>query len=236
MADPMQNEKLKSALGPAEGCPPLEQLVRALEASEGDAWRKAAEDHTATCSHCRGELALMREFVEASPRPDEARNVNWIAGRLAKQRVFRPSRQRLSFFFGARAWAAAACLVLVAAGAFYLPRGPGLPSPAGAGEGVMRSQALELVAPLGDIPQKPAEFRWRAVPGAVRYQVRLMEVDRSEIWRGEATDAFLSIPAPVLALMPPGRTLLWEGSAWDQSGKALGTSGTRSFRVNLDSK
>jgi hypothetical protein len=59
-----------------------------------------------------------------------------------------------------------------------------------------------------------------------------MEVDRREVWRGEATDDFISIPAAVLSLMAPGRTLLWEVSAWDKSSKALGASPTRSFRVN----
>jgi hypothetical protein len=232
MAEPRQYEKLKSALGPAADCPPLEQLVRALEANPDEPWRKAAEDHAASCAHCRDELAMMHEFVDASPLPGETANVNWIARRLEKQRVFRPSRKPLSFLFGMRAWATAACLVIVAAGAFYLPRGPGNPSSAGIGDGVMRSQALELVGPVGDVPQQPAAFRWRAVPGAVRYQVRLMEVDRREVWRAEATEALISIPAPVLSLMAPGRTLLWDVGAWDKSGKALGTSGTRSFRVN----
>ena len=235
MADARQYEKLKSALGPAADCPPLEQLVRALDASEGDARRKAAEDHAANCAHCRDELALMREFVDARPQPDETRNVNWIARRLEKQRVFRPSRQRLPFFFGMRAWAAAACLVIVASSVFYLRRGPGAPSPAGAGEGVMRSQVLELVDPVGDVRQKPAVFRWRVVPGAVRYQVHLMEVDRREVWRGESANDFISIPPPVLALMAPGRSFLWEVSAWDKSGKTLATA-TRSFRVILDSR
>lgn len=178
----------------------------------------------------------MREFVGATPRPDERRNVNWIARRLEKQRVFRPTRQGLPFFHGMRAWAAAACLAIIAAGAFYLPRGPGEPSPAGAGEGLMRSQALELVGPVGDVRQVPAEFRWRAVPGAVRYQVRLMEIDRREVWRGEAADGFISIPPSVLALLAPGRRLLWEVSAWDKSGKTLGTSEIRGFQVTLDSR
>jgi hypothetical protein len=232
MAEPRHYEKLKRALGPAADCPPLEQLVRALEASEGEPWRKAAEDHAANCAHCRDELALMHEFVDASPLPDETRNVNWIAHRLEKQRVFRPSQKPFSFLFGMRAWATAACLLMVAAGAFYLPRGPGDPSSTGTGEGVMRSQTLELVGPVGDILQKPAGFHWRAVPGGVRYQVRLMEVDRREVWRAEATDDFVSMPAPVLSLMAPGRTLLWEVSAWDKNGKALGTSATQSFRVS----
>jgi hypothetical protein len=130
-----------------------------------------------------------------------------------------------------RAWAMAACLVLVASGAFYLTRGPGAPSSAGIGEGVMRSQGLELTGPAGDVLQRPTEFRWRAVPGAVRYQVRLMEVDHREVWRGEATADFISIPAPVQALMSSGKTLLWQVSASDKSGKLVGTSGMQSFRV-----
>ena len=231
MANARQFERLKSALGPSPDCPPLDQLVCALDASEGDPRRQAAADHSAGCAYCRDEVSLLREFTGASPRPDEARNVGWIASRLAKQRVFHPSKQRTPFFFGMRAWAMAACLAIIAAGAFYLPRGPGAPSAIGIGDGVMRSQVLELTAPVGDVAQEPAEFRWRGVPGAVRYQVHLMEVDLREVWQGDATEAFLVIPASVLALMTPGKTLLWQVSASDQSGRALAASAIGSFRV-----
>jgi hypothetical protein len=236
MADARQFEKLKSALGPTADCPPLDELARALETDASDARRRAAEDHAAGCAYCRDELALMREFVDTSLRPEETRPVQWIAKRLEKHPVLQPSRQRLSFFFGMRAWATAACLVLVAASAFYLRQGPGGPSPSLIGDGVMRSQVLELVAPVGDVRQAPVEFRWRAVPGAVRYEVRMMEVDRREVWRGETGDPFLAIPPSVAALMAPGRNLLWEVSAADQSGKTLGRSGVRSFRVSVESR
>jgi hypothetical protein len=236
MADSRQFEKLKSALGPAADCPPLDELARALEPNASDARRRAAEDHAAGCAYCRDELALMRDFVDTSLRPEETRPVQWIARRLEKQPVIQPSRQRLSFFFGMRAWVTAACLVLVAASAFYLRQGPGGPSPSVIGDGVMRSQALELVAPVGDVRQAPVEFRWHAVPGAVRYEVRLMEVDRREVWRGEASDNFLAIPPAVAALISPGRNLLWEVSAVDHSGKTLGTSPVRSFRVFVESR
>ena len=93
----------------------------------------------------------------------------------------------------------------------------------------MRSLAFELVDPVGECSAKARRvFRWRAVPGAIRYQVRLMEVDHREIWRGEATDDFISIPAPVLALLAPGKkSSLGSTAPGTNPGKALGTSGTR---------
>ena len=61
-----------------------------------------------------------------------------------------------------------------------------------------------------------------------------MEVDRREVWRGEASDNPLAIPPAVTALIAPGKTLFWQVSASDQSGKILGTSGVRSFRFFVE--
>ena len=50
----------------------------------------------------------------------------------------------------------------------------------------------------------------------------------------EASDDFLAIPPAVTAVIAPGKTLFWEVSASDQSGKTLGTSGVRSFRLFVE--
>jgi hypothetical protein len=235
MGDKREFENLKTALGPAADCPPLEQLARALEAGEGEAWRKSAEEHVAACAHCRDELAMMREFLDAGPRPEEAGNIAWITRRLEKQRVVKPVRGRMSGWFGMRAWAAAACLLLVAGSLYYMQRGGGAPALTGPGAGVMRSQVLELVEPVGDVSRMPQQFRWQSVPSAAHYQVRLMEVDRREIWEADTATESVGIPSTVLAFIAPGRSLLWEVKAFDQAGKPLSTSGT-SFRVSPESR
>jgi hypothetical protein len=229
MADTRQFEKLRAALGPAADCPPFEQLTRALDYEPGDARRSDAEEHIAGCVHCRDEVALMREFLDVRLRPEEDRDVRWVVRKLEKQEVAPRPRRSFAFFFGMRALAAAACVVLVVGGALYMRRTPGPPSVNGIGEGAMRSQAIGLISPVGDVAARPAEFRWRAVPGAARYQVRLMEVDGREVWSGETADTSIAAPTTPIA---PGTTLLWEVRAMDGSGKVIATSATSTFRVS----
>ena len=66
---------------------------------------------------------------------------------------------------------------------------------------------------------------------AVRYRVRLMEVDRQELWSTSTSALGVDLPAPVRASIAPGRTLLWDVTAYDAAGAAIAESGTQSFRV-----
>jgi hypothetical protein len=235
MSDAHDFPNLKSALGAGADCPPLPELAWALELGEADERHQRAAKHLAGCAHCQNEIALWREFSAAEPRPEEVRDVRWIESRLDKQNVVPRVRRRFAFLGEMRVWVLAASLVLVVGGVFYMRRGPGQLS-VGLEDGVMRSQAVELVAPVGEIRETPVNFRWRAVPAAVRYEVRLLEIDRSEIWRGEAGSTSLPVPAAASARMLPGKTLLWEVRAIDASGKIVAVSSPATFQILRNSR
>jgi hypothetical protein len=210
-------------------------LAWALELGETDERRKRAAEHVAGCAHCRDEIALWKEFSAVEAKPEESRDVRWIVGQLDKQNVVPRPRRRFALFGGLRALVLAASLVLVVGGALYMRRGPGQPY-VGTEDGVMRSQSVELVAPVGEVRERPANFQWRAVPGAVRYEVRLLQVDRSEVWHGDSESNSLPVPAGAAAVMLPGKTLLWDVRAMDASGKVLAVSPTASFQIARNSR
>ncbi len=90
---------------------------------------------------------------------------------------------------------------------------------------------VETVSPKGDLDAAPSEFRWRSVPEAARYTVRIADADA--IWplfvRSTETAA-LALDAKELSAFASGRIHVWEVEAFDASGKRVATGGTR-FRI-----
>ena len=130
---------------------------------------------------------------------------------------------------------AAAVVALVVAGGLYLREGqpPELPGGVTTGDEVTRSLAVVVRAPLGDRPRPRGDWSGGAVDGAVRYRVRLMEVDRREVWSTSTSALEVDLPAPVRTALTPGRTLLWDVTAYDASEAAIAESGAQSFHLVL---
>jgi hypothetical protein len=92
-------------------------------------------------------------------------------------------------------------------------------------------QPLRLSAPLGDQAGVPRLFEWISVDGAARYDIAVLEVDRSELWRGSTNDPRYEIPPSVTSRLLPGKTVLWQVVASDSSGRRLASSDVEAFRV-----
>jgi len=241
VADSNEDRVLRSALGRTPECLSIE----ALEAM--DAKTRAHVEH---CAYCRNELAMLVEFQEATPRPGEAADVAWIQSELEGRSAITPQASHsgslwvrisawMSHTFPSRGWqtiAVAASLLFVVAGGMYLHQGNDrLSRPAG-GEPVWRSQGFAGVAPLGDVTAAPAELQWEAVPGAGKYIVRVMEVDRTEIWRSEATGTRIPLPPELRAQMTAGRTFLWTVTARNGAGGAVAETGLQTFHILATSR
>ena len=76
-------------------------------------------------------------------------------------------------------------------------KAPELPGSVTTGDEVTRSLAVGVRGPVGDQAEAPRRFEWLAVDGAVRYRVRLMEVDRREVWSASTSAPGVDLPAPV---------------------------------------
>jgi hypothetical protein len=243
MPDESAEKRLyKTALGPEDGCPNAGQLEQFL--MEGPAPPSALAAHVESCAFCRTEVQLLREFHAGSPRETETAAVQAIASRLRARsnEIFKREAPSAATrepwwrtfwrapWFSPAALAAAAVLVVVAIGLQTRISPPALRPPSAEPE-VLRSNAIIVTAPSGDVAQPPAEIRWQPSPGASRYKVRLLEVDGQEIWSAETAESMVQIPAAIRARIVPAKTLLCQVSAFDESGRQVAISDTVRFRV-----
>jgi hypothetical protein len=215
-------------LGPTPECIPIEDVVTLLDLPPGAALRVDCERHVAACVWCSTELALYREFQTAEPKPEERQAVSAIVARLRKNSPAAPepwwSRIRRPRFLAPAAVALAAAAVLLVVN----PRRPDQLQPV---DTVMRSAQINALSPAGDLDAPPSVLQWSQVPGAARYDVRLLEVDRTELWRTAVNSNSAELPASVRARITPSKKLLWEVNAIDSSGKQLTSSGLQSFTL-----
>ena len=232
---------LRAALRPTDACLPVEQLGRYADGALAVPERTAAEQHIRTCLSCQAELALLREMTTISVRSDEAalvrdaavdrdqRSVETAADRAAASS---PSWRRFGTFrVGA---AAAVALIGIVAGSSYLfqsRQAPVLPSEVTTGDDATRSLSIRLRGPVGEQQEAPQRFEWLGVDRAVSYHVRLMTVDRQELWSMSTSALAVDLPSAVQASIAPGRTLLWDVTAYGARGEPVAESGTQSFRV-----
>lgn len=245
-----ERELWRRALTPKEACLTIEELGRLSD--DLIPQRAVARAHLARCAYCQAELAMLKEFQSATTRPEEAGAVSWITAELERRfdriRVAAPLPSRLMWqgeppwwwhrLFGSRplkgALGFAFVLLLIALGLQI--RGaqePELSSKTVSSPVVLRSEELVALGPTGTLEQMPSELRWQATPGAARYLVKVMEVDRTELWKPESSQTSVSLPTGVRARILPGKTLLWQVTATDSAGRTVAASQVLSFRLAI---
>jgi hypothetical protein len=216
----MEDELLKMALRPGDECPALDELGRYADGALGLDERSAVEAHLRGCPGCEAELALLRAVTSTEVAAQPARPA---------------SRGRWWAFDSLRANATAAVLLvgIVAAGSYLLVarRAPVLPGQVTTGGEVTRSLSITIRGPIGEQRDVPKRFEWLPAAGARRYRVRLMTVDRQELWAASTTATEVELPASMQPALGPGRTLLWDVAAYGDADVLIAESGTQSFRV-----
>lgn len=235
------DELLSASLGRTTDCPPLEELDLLLKEEAPT----ALKGHVDSCSHCRTELQLLRSFTSNDVAEHEKQAVGTIAASLKARSSTIPtsltppveSRQPwwtkiLQVRWLSPAAAALALGLLVAGATIELRRGrqPSLDTGM-TGPEVLRSSAIAILSPIGDLREKPTEIRWEAVPNAARYRVRLMEVDRSELWSTETTSTRFDLPLSAETFVVPSKTLLIQVAAFDASAQKIAESEAVRFRL-----
>lgn len=218
----------RETLATTADCLPLECL--------GDELTTMERSHVAQCARCQAELALFAALDTAEPRPGEGAAVAWIAAetrrRLGAEGVIPSpagvaSPRRTSWL---PSWALMAASFVAVLGGAWLLRTPTATIEVPGGE-VYRSAGLEVVAPSGDVEAVPEALTWTPVPGAARYEVRVREVDGTELWRGTSPDPRLALPAAVRTQVLPAKALEWQVIASDAEGRSLADSGVARFRL-----
>ena len=236
----MEPETLRTALAPGAECPTIERLGRYADGALGADEQTAAAVHIRGCLTCQTEIALLHAVTSSGARPGEAEIVRDGVTRL-EQRTIGFTAAVHEDTSARRRWSrigmwlpvAGAAVLLMATGTLYVltAKPPRLPGGVAPGNEVTRSLAVAVRGPAGDLPESPRRFEWLAVDRAVRYRVRLMEVDRHEVWSASTSAAGVDLPPSVRASMAPARTLLWDVTAYDASGAVVAESGPQSFRL-----
>jgi hypothetical protein len=237
----MEREILRTALAPGAECLSIDRLACHADGTLGAQEEAEAAAHIRGCLNCQAELALLRAVMSSGVRPGEADVVRdgmarleartpVMAGAARREASARPGRLRSGTLLPVAAMAA---LLLAAGGRYYVVsrRAPALPSSVNTAGEVTRSAAIAVRAPIGDLAEPPRRLDWLVVAGAVRYRVRMMEVDRREVWSTITSAAGVELPPAARASIGPGRTLLWDVTAYDASGAAIAESGPQSFRI-----
>ena len=236
-----ESRLLKKAVSRTRACASPEQLD-GLADPDARLWA-----HVASCPRCQAERTLLGEFEAASPLPHEQATVSWISMRLERRfasdapvaprgGLAEPWWRRWftfrSFNTAGLALAMAMLAVAVSVG-LRDQRNPTLSAPTGAAASSFRSGDLTLLSPAGDFDEAPAELRWQALPAAASYSVRVMEVDRVEVWSTETHEPRAALPQQVRARVVPGKPLLWQVTAKDASGTRIAESALQRFRMRL---
>jgi hypothetical protein len=221
----------RDSLGPTKDCPPLEKLEAALTGSD-----KRIVEHVRSCRYCETELDMLRAFTLAEVPAEDSAAVREVTRRLAAPRAPVRVADRLPWWrFGGSllrpAMLGFAGLLMLAGVGLQLRNSgrPGLRTEVG--NDVYRANTLTVVAPAGDLRQAPEEVRWEPVAAAVRYRVRIQEVDGNQIWSTESTGSSATLPADVRARIVPAKTLLCTVTALDGGGRTVAESNGVRFRV-----
>jgi hypothetical protein len=233
-----ERELFRDALKPAKDC----LSVESLEGLLGENPPEELVLHVSHCAHCQTELELLRSFHLNEIASGDVDAVRAIEQRLhhGSPRIFARAKAEpwwQQFFNAPRLGPAALSLatLLVAIGLGIQWRQnvvPPLNSAIGGGHEVFRSSTITVLAPTGDIAEAPSDVRWEAVPNAARYRVRLLEVDRTELWSDDVADTRAAIPPAARARVVPAKTLLWEVSAFDAEGRRVAQSEAVRFRFS----
>ena len=236
-------EAIRAALEPTSDCPGIEELEAFASGQVPDGSSLAR--HVQTCTYCQTEMHLMKTFLapEAARPTHEAGEAAERLGSRSKEILrqafpVRESRPWWKAAFTVRRMAqvslAMAAVLVVAAAVVFLrstPSQPQLEAKNQSGQDVLRSGSFAVLSPTGDLQQRPKEMAWEKVPQASSYQVRLLAVDRSELWKATTTDTRIELPAAAAEQIVPAKTLFAEITAFDSSGKQVGATGLVRFRL-----
>jgi hypothetical protein len=220
-----ERDMLHAAASKESNCLP----VAALERMAGGTGSDAERAHVASCPYCSGEIAMLQSFQAAEPTAAEAAVVRQIEKQLQQAPAWRPTEvaSKQAWWFARPVWG----LGLVAALALIFFVNSPSSSPVAPIDDTVRVGQIESISPTGDLASIPSQLQWRAVPGAVSYEIRLMDVAEEVLWQTSATAPLVHLPAEAQVLMTERKTLTWRIRAMDAKGATVAASAAETFRV-----
>jgi hypothetical protein len=122
-------------------------------------------------------------------------------------------------------WAASVAIIIVVF-VYQQPLEPVRPS-----DGQRRSTQFAVVGPTGDLPAAPFSLSWESVPNAATYRARLMGIDGTMIWSASVSGTTVELPRKLMSTIVPGRTFLWDVSAWNRAVEKIGATDLQTIHI-----
>jgi hypothetical protein len=219
----------KQALQPAAECISIERL--------GETLTPAEHEHVAHCVRCQTELALLHEFTDGETAADERSAVNAIVERLERGVHAAPSNvvplaSRRSAPRSSMLAAAAMLVIAIGLGYVALNHEPAV-NVTLTNTDVYRSSRIRVITPATEeVTAPPAELQWEAIAGATSYDVQIVEVDQTVLWRTSTRESRVVIPQQIIAMFVPGKTIQWHVAAL-RGATSIADSGMQRFRVKV---
>ena len=230
---------LRAALARGNACVPIERLEGLMGSPA--ATRSKLEQHVRSCAHCQTELELLKTFYEGGAVDSgDVRTMTTTLRKRSKE-IFRLQQDhtprkhrwwRLVRIPWLPALGAAAIPLVAAVVVAYRQASlqPVLNETRSSGREVFRSSSFALISPNGDVSLQPTGIRWERVQSATKYQIRLREVDGTEVWKAETPDDHVALPPFVLSRTVQAKTFFCEVTAYDSFGGKVGETGSVRFR------
>lgn len=232
-------------------CLTIEALEAYLHRTGSHEQLQAVERHLRQCDRCSVEWQYLKCFEAAEPQDVRTEDVVAIENQLrAQTKAFladrfktnaRDTEARNVSAYQERGYrtrgtwklvALAASAVLVVGLAYYAKRTPQLPGASGPDAYLVRGRPIELVSPLGALSDRPRYLSWKPIPGAIRYTVRITEVDATPVWSETVSTEKAFLPTDISANFVRMKTYYWFVEAQTEAG-TLARSDRGSFAIAL---
>ncbi len=225
------DQTIRKALSHGPDCPPLEQLLEAVENRQANS---KIVQHADSCAACKTEIALYERFSDDSVLTSERSDVAYVVRRLRGVQTPPPSKglgawlRALWTSISVRPALAGGFAMVAAAALFFI----GLPAPkqikvpvAESDAIVLRSSSIRVSTQLDDLKEFPEEIRWEPVRTANSYDVTLAEVDRTARFHKNVTTPSIHVPEETRTMVVPGRPVVLHIVALDANGREVADSG-----------
>ena len=237
MMSEISNTELERLFGKTDSCPSIEKLIESEKIGISDPNTRSHVNH---CLFCKTELASWRAFDHPQATPREAEIANQIAGELdgriypvirGEMQATRTKASLLPWLGGWFRWKRGSALslafvcsaLLVISLQIQFRHSAPLVSHVDTPQ-TWRGDNLTIIAPAGSLHTVPNTFRWKSIPNASQYELRVLGVDGAELWKKTTASTDFIVDPDLKALLARHSVFFWRVAGLSSEGRKLASS------------
>jgi len=235
-------------------CPDADMMIQSFSPNLGESEKYRLVDHISECPLCSQKFAIVRQVISESKKmtaglegmslsEEETEELKKIA-KLRIKELKRTPQSDMGAAFKLK-WllcfwkkpvfrygSAIAGLVILTFVVFHLLKAPHLDM-----EDTVRGvqdDMIQLTHPKGDLSSVPRVFEWNPEPGAMGYQVVLLDEELSEVWISEKTQkTTITLPQSRSEAIKSAKIYYWKIIVFMSDGSSR-ESGLQDFEIKID--